>query len=90
MKLRLPMPHDTIDDALVVASCWMNDDKSSGPVFAIILVMRNTSAFYEVLEIVPNPLRISEWMVHLSHGRGANIVPAAQLYEERSGAWGEK
>lgn len=85
---RLPMPHDIIDDSLVIASCWMNDDDRDGKVFAILLVMRNTPSFYEVLEIVPGFENPEEWTIHCTHGREANIVPAAQLYQNSSGAWG--
>lgn len=81
----LPLPNDSFDGAIVVASVWLNDDEGlveNGkhvPIHAILLLLRPVPNFYEVVKIEKDNVT-NEWRISSTISRESKIVPAVEAY----------
>lgn len=77
----LPLPNEVFDCGIAIASVWSNDDPAHGPIFAQVIVLRPTPAYYVVEEIT---WKDGEWKPTVRTGF-VNIVEATNDYQQRGG-----
>lgn len=75
--LRLPMPNDEYDDAIVIASVWFDDDNGT----ATLMLLRKQPPFYAVADIewTGGSWRTTDERPH------PNINPAVEDYAQSGG-----
>lgn len=81
---KLPLPNETIDGGIVIASVWGNDmpDEGGIPVWAQLLLLMPESPYYRRIEITWE--NGDHWNVTLRQSH-ENIVPATKDYENSGG-----
>ena len=73
-----PMPNDHLDGGTVIASVVYRDNDPALPVEWIVLLLRRSAPFYEVIEV-------NSYGEVTSLGEARNIVPATELYADNGG-----
>lgn len=73
--MKCPRPGDTFDDATVIASGWINDERIA------VMLLRPEPPYYEIAEHSETG---RTW-----RNVYANIVPAARDFDTNFGLWGE-
>lgn len=79
----LPLPWQYYDGAMVVASCWQNDEPDRQELTATLLLLHPTPEHYSVVEVA---YREGEWKRTYAIGF-PNIIPASEHYSEMIGGY---
>lgn len=82
---KLPLPNDSFEHAIVIASVWQKDDwDDETPPFALLLLLRVDSPYYVVVEITAN--RDGTWRPAKVLGEEIyNINDAVRAYADNGG-----
>lgn len=85
LTIQIPMPNETFEGGIVVASCWLNDDPMPGqPASAALLLLTPThGSFYKVVEV---ERRDQKWNVTVATDF-PNIIPATEDYSDLIGGY---
>lgn len=75
----LPLPNDTFDGGIVIASVWMRGDEA--PITALLMLLRPQEPHYEIADI---EWLDGDWFVY-NRIQGVNIVPATETYVAQGG-----
>jgi hypothetical protein len=77
----LPLPGDRVDDGIVIASTWMDDDPVNGHPTALLMVLQPEPPYYGIFEITGIG---GTWEFRLLEEH-PNINPATEAYSENGG-----
>lgn len=83
----LPLPNDTFDGGIVIASCWGNDEPQDDgtPPFATLLVLDPKPPFYRLFQIEVTDA--GGWRKGDDERSHPNIIPAAEDYSDSIGGY---
>lgn len=79
----IPLPWQYYDGAVVVASCWQNDDPATGALTATLLLLHPDPEHYSVVEVAREH---DEWERTYAVAF-PNIIPATEHYSDQIGGY---
>lgn len=80
----LPRPGDKRERGTVIASVWINDDTSQGPLAAMLLLLMDQPHYYGVVNLQAT-YPGQDWVTQFPIYAFPNIVPAVEFYSENGG-----